>query len=119
QIARTGITLTAVRNGKPLTDEEVAALPAAARDRLAKNRTALSTRVERTGKTLADLDARTRAALRKLRDDAVGNAIGHLAAALAASYEDVAGVARYLKELEQDILENADLFADGGADEPV
>ncbi len=119
QVSSAGITVTPSREGKPLTDPEIQALPAARRKELAKNRAALATRLNRGAKQLADLDVRIRQEVRTLRDGGVRSAIERLVSALAGRYQDVPVVAQYLRDLEQDLMENAHLFAGDAAEEPA
>ena len=117
QVSQAGISITPVAKGKPLSDEAIAALPAAAQEAMRGNREAVAAQLDRAVKRLADLDARTRAEIRKLQDDAVRYAIGHLAEALVARYRDLPSVSAYLEEMQRDILESTDLFVGGEAAE--
>ena len=118
QVSQAGISITPVAKGKPLSDEAIAALPAAAQEAMRGNREAVAAQLDRAVKRLADLDARTRAEIRKLQDDAVRYAIGHLAETLVARYRDLPSVSAYLEEMQRDILESTDLFVGGEAEGP-
>ena len=118
QVSNAGITVTPIREGKPLTDAEIQALPAARRKELARDRAALATRLDRAAKQLADLDGRIRQQVQTLRDGSVRSTIKGLVGALAGRYRDVPGVVQYLRDLEQDLMENADLFAGEAPEAP-
>src|SRR5881628_252905 len=113
QVSQVGITVTPQRNGKPLTDEEVEALPAAVREEMRKNREAIAARLDRAVKQVAEIESRTRAEVRRLQDDVVRYAIGLLSGSIASHYRDVPRVTGYLREVEDDILENVGLFIGG------
>src|SRR5881628_2314052 len=113
QVGQVGITVTPQRNGKPLTDEEVEALPAAVREEMRKNREGIAARLDRAVKQVAEIESRTRAEVRRLQDDVVRYAIGLLSGSIASHYRDVPRVTGYLREVEDDILENVGLFIGG------
>ena len=119
QVSSAGIAVTPIREGKPLTDAEIQAMPAAPRKELAKNRAALATRLDRAAKQLADLDVRVQQEVRTLRDGGVRSVIERLVGALAGRCRDIPVVAPYLRDLEQDLIENADLFAGEASEEPA
>ncbi len=111
QVTSAGINLIPARNGKPLTPEEIGTLPKAVKDQLAANSDAVREKFERVGRQLAELDMKTRDAVRALQDQAVHFAIDHLIGALLDDYKDVPGVPEYLTGLRDDVLEHAGAFA--------
>ena len=112
QVTASGIGIVPARNGKPLTPDEVQTLPQAVKDQLAKNGDAVKEGFDKVGRQLADLDLKTRDAVRAVQDQAVHFAIDHLLTSLMTLYKDVPGVADYLAGLRDDILENAGAFAE-------
>src|SRR5437867_3738109 len=113
QVSKVGTAGARPRTGRPRTDEEVEALPAALREEMRKNREAIAARLDRAVKQVAELESKTRAEVRKLQDDVVRYAIGLLSESIASHYRDVPRVTGYLREVEDDILENVGLFIGG------
>ncbi len=111
QVTSAGVNIVPARNGKPLTPQEVATLPKAVTDQLAKNSDGLREKFDHVGRQLADLDLKTRDAVRALQDQAVHFAIDHLIGTMLDTYKDVAGVSDFLTGLRDDILEHAPAFA--------
>ena len=118
QVTSAGINIVPARNGRPLTPEEVQGLPPAVRDQLGKNSDGVREKFEKVGRQLAELDLKTRDAVRALQDQAVHFAIDHLLGTLRDRYKDVPGVENYLTGLRDDILENAPAFAIPGPEAP-
>lgn len=111
QATALGMMLIPIVDGKPIGEEELAALSDHARAEIDKKRENVESKFEEATKQLAVLDKETRVALRKLTSDAVQYAIGFLTDALAKSYQDIPEVASYLKDVRADILENFEVFA--------
>ncbi len=112
QITASGIGIVPGRNGKPLAPEEVETLPKAVKDQLAKNSDAVREKFEKVGRQLAELDLKTRDAVRAQQDQAVHFAIDHVLGSLTAAFKDVPGVPEYLAALRDDISEHAEAFAE-------
>ncbi len=112
QVSAAGVSIVPGRNGRPLTPEEIQALPNAVKDQLTKNGDAIRAEFEKVGRQLAELDLKTRDAVRALQDRAVHFAIDHLLGSLTAQFKDVPGVNDYLTALRDDILEHAEAFAE-------
>src|SRR5256712_80798 len=73
--------------------------------------------LDKAGKGINDLDMTTVEELKKLRDDSVHYAIGGLMNSLTSRYQDLPKVLQHLNEVRDDILENAEVFTEGGAAE--
>ncbi len=111
QSTQIGITLIPLIDGKPAIEEAFQQLPAQVKERFEKNRDALRSMIEKTAKQVSQIATTANEELRKLRDDAVHYAIGHLMETLLANCHDMLEVVSYLNDLRDDILENAELFA--------
>ena len=109
-----GIGIVPVRAGKPLTQEEFDALPAAVKKKFEENRENVRSALDKAGKQVNELEARTLEELKKLRDDTVHYAMGGLIGTLASRYNDQPDVVQYLDDLRADILENTELFTQTG-----
>ena len=111
QATAIGIVLVPVFEGRPLSQDEFDALPDPVKKEFEERRKGLESKFDEAVKQMAALETQTRAALRKLNNDAVEYAIGFLMDALLKTYEDVPEVVSYLKDVKTDILENLDIFA--------
>ncbi len=113
RMTQLGISIIPVHDGKPVSEEEFQALPANVKKEFDKNRDTVRSALDRAGKQVIDLDAKTLEELRKLRDDSVHYAIGGLINALTITYQDLPGVVNYLNDVRDDILENPERFTPG------
>ena len=113
QVSQVGLTVTPQLNGKPLSDEEIAALPPGVQEQMGRNREAVAERLDRAVKKVADLESRMRTEIRKLQDDAVRYSIRHLTEGLVSRYGEIAWVKGYLRDMENDIVENTGMFIGG------
>ena len=105
-----GISIIPVYNGKPVGEDEFQSLPATVKKKFDENRQTVREALDKAGKQILELDAKILEELRKLRDDSVHYAIGGLISVLTDTYQDLPEVTRYLDEVREDILENAELF---------
>ena len=110
RMTQVGISIIPVYNGKPVAEEEFQSLPATVRKKFEENRDTVRAALDKAGKQILELDAKTLEELRKLRDDSLHYAIGGLIDLLTATYQDLPEVTRYLSEVRDDILENPELF---------
>ncbi len=125
QVTAGGVSIVPARNGKPLTPDELQTLPKVVQDQLAKNSDAVREKFDKVGRQLGEFDLKARDAVRALQDQAVHFAIDHLLGSVTDAFKDVPGAAEYLSSLRDDILENAQTFAnpepapEGDGKEPV
>ena len=112
-----GIVLVPIIDGKPISEDELAALPEHTKKEIDKRRENLESRFEEAMKQVASLNKETRTGLEKLTSDAVQYAIGFVMDSLVKTYDDIPEVLKYLKDVRTDILENFELFA--GTQEPA
>ncbi len=110
RMTQLGITIVPMQEGKPLTQEEFDALPARVKKKFDGSRDTVRNALDKSGKEVNELEARTLEELRKLRDDSVHYAIGGLISKLVSSYQDQPEITRFFEKVRDDILENADLF---------
>jgi lon-related putative ATP-dependent protease len=116
QATALGIMLVPIIDGRPVSDEELAALPDRVKREIDEKRENIESKFSEAMKQTAVLDKEARASLRKLTSDAVEYAIGFLTDTLAKAYEDIPEVMAYLKDAKADILENLESFV--GVQEP-
>ena len=110
RMTQLGISIIPVFNGKPVAEDEFQSLAATVKKKFEENRDTVRGALDKAGKQIIELDAKTLEELRKLRDDSLHYAIGGLINVLTATYQELPEVARYLTEVRDDILENPELF---------
>jgi len=105
-----GILLIPVLDGKPLSDEEMLALPQKIKDKFNEKREALESEFRNTMRQLIDMERKIHEALKKLNKEVALYALGNQMESLVEKYQANSEVTTYLKELENDILENLQQF---------
>jgi lon-related putative ATP-dependent protease len=117
RMTQLGITIVPVVDGKTLSQEEFDALPARVKKKYDQSRDTVRAALDKAGKEVNDLDAKTLEELKKLRDDSVRYAIGGLMTNIVSRYEGLPDVVQHLNEVRDDIMENTELFTPGAAEE--
>ena len=105
-----GLLLIPVLDGKPLSEEEMLALPQKTKDKLQEKRENLEAEFRNTMRQLIDMERQIHEALKKLNKEVALYAIGNLVERLNENYRDNADVIAYLKAVENDILDNLTQF---------
>jgi lon-related putative ATP-dependent protease len=105
-----GLLLIPVIKGKPVTDEQVMALPEKNQKEIQKKRELLESELRSTMRQLADIEKAGRAELEKMNHDIALYAIGHLVVDLTEKYKDFPDVVAYLTDVQNDILNNLSHF---------
>lgn len=101
-----GVLLVPVLDGKPLSDEEMLALPQNMKDKLADKREKLEKDFTITMRQLIDMERQIHEALKKLNKEVALYAIGSQVQSLLEKYQANREVGSYLKDVENDILDN-------------
>ena len=114
QTTPVGLLLIPVLDGKPLSDEEMLALPQKTKDRFNEKRERLETEFRNTMRQLIDMERQIHEALKKLNKEVALYAIGSQMESLSEKYRDTPEVTTYLKAVENDILDNLGQFARRG-----
>jgi lon-related putative ATP-dependent protease len=105
-----GILLIPVLDGKPLSEEEMLALPQKIKDKFNEKREALESEFRNTMRQLIDMERKIHEALKKLNKEVALYALGNQMESLKEKYQANSEVTTYLKEVEDDILENLQQF---------
>jgi lon-related putative ATP-dependent protease len=105
-----GILLIPVLDGKPLSEEEMLALPQKTKDKINEKREKLETEFRNSMRQLIDMERKIHEALKKLNKEVALYALGNHVESLMEKYQVNSGVTTYLKEVENDILENLQQF---------
>ena len=97
-------------DGKPLSEEEMLALPQKTKDKLQEKREKLETEFRNTMRQLIDMERKIHEALKKLNKEVALYAMGNQVASLNEKHRDAPEVTVYLKAVENDILDNLQRF---------
>lgn len=115
QITPTGIVLTPLLSGHPLTDAEFQALPIPARDEFRSRRETLQENMKDDFKQLRNLERAAQENLQQLDQQVALYVVGELMDDLLKRYGDHTDVIEFLKAAQQDMLQNIDSFKTGVA----
>jgi len=117
QTTPVGLLLVPVLDGKPLSEEEMITLPQKMKDKIAEKRETLESEFRNTVRQLIDMERQIHDALKKLNKEVALYAIGHQLDGLMMKYQGTPDVTSYLKESENDILDNLQQFIRRGGQE--
>jgi lon-related putative ATP-dependent protease len=109
-----GLLLIPVVNGKPLNEEEMLSLPQKTKDLIQEKRERLESELRNTMRQFLDMERKIREELKKLNRDVALYAIGNLVEDLIEKYKDMPEITAYLKEMQNDILDNLSQFVKRG-----
>ena len=112
-----GILLIPVLDGKPLSEEEMLALPQKNKEKISEKREALETEFRNTLRQLIDMERKIHEALKKLNKEVALYALGNQVESLKEKYKATSEVTTYIKEVENDILDNLQQFIRRGEPE--
>ena len=112
-----GILLVPVLDGKPLSEEEMLALPQKTKDKVNEKREKLETEFRTTMRQLIDMERKIHEALKKLNKEVALYALGNQVESLMEKYPANSEVTTYLREVENDILDNLQQFIRRGETE--
>jgi lon-related putative ATP-dependent protease len=105
-----GFLLIPVLDGKPLSEEEMLALPQKTKDKLQEKREKLETEFRVTMRQLIDMERQIHDALKKLNKEVALYSIGNLLERITEKYRGLTEVTDYLKAVENDILDSLQQF---------
>ena len=112
-----GLLLIPVLDGKPLSEEEMLALPQKTKERLQEKREKLEADFRNTMRQLIDMERQIHEALKKLNKEVAIYSIGNLLENLNEKYGGLPEVAGYLKDVENDMLDNLQQFVRRGGEQ--
>ena len=105
-----GLLLIPLIKGKPVSDEELMALPQKSREEIQNKRGRLESELRSAMRQFADMDRKIHQELEKMNREVAMYAVGHLVADLAEKYEDIPDVVVYLKNVQNEVLDNLSQF---------
>jgi len=111
-----GLLLIPVLDGKPLSEEEMLALPQKTKDKIQEKREKLETEFRNTMRQLIDMERKIHDALKKLNKEVALYAMGNQVISLNEKFKDAPEVTVYLKAVENDILDNLERFIRRGGE---
>ncbi len=117
-----GLLLIPVLDGKPLSEEEMLALPQKMKEKLQEKREQLETEFRNTMRQLIDMERKIHDTLKKLNKEVALYAIGNQVESMNEKYKETPEVIAYLLAIENDILDNLSQFikrGGGEAQEPL
>ncbi|MGA3059967.1 MAG: ATP-binding protein [Candidatus Bathyarchaeia archaeon] len=109
-----GLLLIPVLDGKPLSEEEMLALPQKLKDKIQEKREKLEAEFRNTMRQLIDMERKIHEALKKLNKEVALYTIGNQVEILIEKYKETPEVATYLKDVQNDILDNLQQFVKRG-----
>ncbi len=109
-----GLLLIPVINGKPLKEEELLSLPQKTKDIIQEKRGRLESELRNTMRQFLDMERKIREELKKLNREVALYAIGNLVEDLIEKYKDMSEITAYLKDVQNDILDNIAQFIKKG-----
>ncbi len=114
QTTPVGLLLVPVLDGKPLSEEEMLALPQETKDKLSEKREKLEGQFRNAMLQLIDMERQIHETLKKLNKEVALYAIGSQLQGLLDKYQGNTQVTDYLKAVEKDIIENLPQFVGRG-----
>jgi lon-related putative ATP-dependent protease len=114
QTTPVGLLLTPVMDGRPLTEDEILALPQKTKQTLQEKHDKLEAELQNTMRQLIDMERQIHEAVHKLNREVALYATGSQMNSLMQKYQEVSEVTGYLKEVQKDILNNLDQFIHRG-----
>jgi lon-related putative ATP-dependent protease len=109
-----GLLLIPVVNGKPLSQEELLSLPQETKAKIQERREKLEAELRNTMRQFLDMERKIREEIKKLNREVALYAIGHLVEAIVEKYSDNSEITGYLKDVQNDILDNLSQFIKRG-----
>jgi lon-related putative ATP-dependent protease len=113
-----GLLLIPVIKGKPVSEEELLTLPQKTKDEIQEKHERLQEQLRTTMRQFLDMERKIHDEIKKLNRDVALYAIGHLVDDVAEKYKDSAQVTAYLREVQNDILDNLAPFVKGEEAQP-
>jgi lon-related putative ATP-dependent protease len=108
-----GLLLIPVIKGKPVSEEELARLPQQTKNEIQEKHDRLEAQLRSTMRQFFDMERRIHEEIKKLNRDVAMYAIGHLVDDVIEKYKDAEEVVHYLREVQNDILDNLTQFIKG------
>jgi lon-related putative ATP-dependent protease len=102
-----------VIKGKAVSEEELITMPQKTKDEIQEKRERLELELRNTMRQFFDMERKIHEELKKLNKDVALYAIGHLVNEVLETYKANSDVTAYLRDVQNDILENVSQFVKG------
>ncbi len=114
-----GIVFVPLKNGERMSEEEFESLPGSEKEELEKRREKLQSEMQTLSKKMRKIEREVMEKVRDLDKRVALNLVGGIIEDLIEKYEDYPDVENYLKDVQQDVVDNVDTFKalDGKSDE--
>lgn len=109
-ISQVGMMIMPSKDGKPMDDETIGALPKKERKRLQKVSQGLQKEMKETVRAIRHFDRKLKEKIKELDNKIALYRVGHLIEELEIKYKDLSEVLDHLKEMKDDIILNIDDF---------
>lgn len=119
QMSPMGLLTIPVMEGKPLSEEEFMALSQEVKEEVLKKREGLQEELKRVMRQLTGLEKKANEALQKLDQEIALYAVGPSVNELSEKYKDFPEVVAYLKEVQDDMVENLSQFRKEAEAQPI
>jgi lon-related putative ATP-dependent protease len=113
QQSQIGLILIPVIDGRPITDEEFLHLPPALQQRIQKKREVVQNRIFSVFRSLRDLERRAEEIVSDLNKQVANFAMEPFLASLREEFGDSKDVLEFLKEVQENIIENLPIILQG------
>ena len=110
QITPVGPIFVPLVKGKPMAEEAFSALDAKTKKALQENQETLNAEMRETVRVLREEEHKLKEEISKLNKDVALYAIGHLTEHLVEKYKDLPDVIAYIKEVQNDFVQNLEQF---------
>ncbi|MCW4019315.1 MAG: AAA family ATPase [Candidatus Bathyarchaeota archaeon] len=113
-----GLLIIPVIKGKPIRDEELLAMAPEKRSKIQEKRAQLESELRTAMRQFMDTDRKAHEEIDKLNREIANYSIGSLVSELKEQYKGYSDVAEYLKDVQEDILNNVAQFIQGPEEKP-
>ncbi len=117
QFTAIGLSLMPIVEGKPISDDEFLTLSTAQQQSIVEKREKLKEKLIPYVRQLRDIESKARSDVAEFDQDVALYAIEHLMSSLLEKYKDHDSITQHLREIQQHIVENLDLFRPGRSGE--
>ena len=119
QMSPMGLLIIPVMEGKPLSEEEFMALSPEVKEEVLKKREGLQEELKKAMRQLTGLEKKANKALQDLDQEVALSTMGPSVSELIEKYKDLSEVMAYLKEVQDDIVENLSQFKEEAEAQPT
>jgi lon-related putative ATP-dependent protease len=119
QMSPMGLLIIPVMEGKPVSEEEFMALSQEVKEEVLRKREGLQEELKRVMRQLTGLEKKANEALQKLDQEVALYAVGPSVNELSEKYKDFPEVVAYLKEVQDDMVENLSQFRKEAEAQPI